>query len=411
MFLDLFDTVRTSPKVNDLETCENSTTQAEIALFYLMIMGFRPTLTQTQIMDSNTIIKIVRSKYKDSFLRLLNKGYIRISLYPGTKSIQEHFLRAMKMGLDGSNDFFEFSSIPFMSEYDVERRKALQSKIIDACINGYYNYQCDGIKPEHSEYIGELVQAVIEINTAVKSGYLRGNRPANNLDNAIRETLINLINSEPEDLELKELTKEVLRYNFGNKRSAYYNFLFNNKTYAKEKTDKIKTIVDCCYNIIIASSVNDDEGSKLSVSTDCKNLIPYLNLDKDINIEENKVFQSGKNEYLTWENIERILNEIENIQKKKKCARQEAVMHYKARQSRAPVTIIGKYIGISALTMPLQFIPVIKDIPELIMGAVTDTVTEKLKKPSVADMVSVIKHSKHKVDIANSALEYLSVNL
>ena len=45
------------------------------------------------------------------------------------------------------------------------------------------------------------------------------------------------------------------------------------------------------------------------------------------------------------------------------------------------------------------------------MGAVTDTVTEKLKKPSVADMVSVIKHSKHKVDIANSALEYLSVNL
>ena len=152
MFLDLFDTVRTSPKVNDLETCENSTTQAEIALFYLMIMGFRPTLTQTQIMDSNTIIKIVRSKYKDSFLRLLNKGYIRISLYPGTNSIQEHFLRAMKMGLDGSNDF-EFSSIPFMSDM-MQRDEKHYSQSIDACINGYYNYQCDGIKPEHSEYIG-----------------------------------------------------------------------------------------------------------------------------------------------------------------------------------------------------------------------------------------------------------------
>jgi len=220
MFLDLFDTVRTSPKVNGLENCENSTTQAEIALFYLMIMGFRPTLTQTQIMDSNTIIKIVQSKYKDGFLRLLKKGYIRISLYPETKSIQEHFLKAMKMGLDGNNDFFEFSSIPFMSDYDMERRKTLQSKVVDACTNGYYNYQCDGVKPEHSEYIGELVQTVIEINSAVKSGYLKGNRPANNLDNAVRETLINLVNSEPEDLALKELTKEVLRGNYGNKRSA-----------------------------------------------------------------------------------------------------------------------------------------------------------------------------------------------
>lgn|GEM_PF-4688143 len=231
------------------------------------------------------------------------------------------------------------------------------------------------------------------------------------MDSAVRGTLINLVNSEPEDLALKELTKEVLSCNFGNKRSAYYNFLLNNRTYDKETTEKIKTIVDCCYNIIIASSVNDEEGSKLSVSTDCKSLIPYLNSDKNISIEENKVSISGKNEYLTWENLESILNEIENIQKKKKCSRQEAIMLYKAQQSRALFTIIGKYIGISALTMPLNFIPVIKDIPDLIMGIATDTATEKMKKPSIADMISVLKHSRYKADIANNALEYLSINI
>lgn len=86
-------------------------------------------------------------------------------------------------------------------------------------------------------------------------------------------------------------------------------------------------------------------------------------------------------------------------------------MAINAQQSKAPLVIIGKYIGISALTMPLQFIPIINSIPDLIMGVVTDTVTEKMKKPSVAEMISVVKYSKHKVDIANSALEYLSVNL
>jgi len=411
MFSDLFDTVRTSPKVNDLETCERSTTQAETALFYLMIMGYHPTLTQTQIMDSNTIIKIVQSKYRDSFLRLLSKGYIRVSLYPETRSILEHFLKAMKMGLDDSNDFYEFSSIPFMSEYDAERRKALQAKVIDACVNGYYDYKCDGIKPEHSEYIGELVQAVIQINSAIKSEYLKGSKPVNNLDSAVKRTLMSLADSEPEDSELKELTRELLSFNFGNKRSAYYNFLLNNKNYDNVTKDKIKTVVDCCYNIIIASGVNDEEGSKLSVPTDCKSIIPFLSPDKNISIEENKVSLSGKNEYLTWENIESILDEIENIQKKKRCSRKEAIMLYKAQQSRAPITIIGKYIGISAMTMPLQFIPVLKDIPDLFMGIMTDAVTEKMKKPSIADMVSVLKHSRHKADIAANALEYLSINI
>ena len=410
MFLDLFDTVRTSLKVNDLETCKNSTTQAEIAMFYLMIMGYRPTLTQTQIMDSNTIIKIVQSPYKDSFLRLLNKGYIRISLYPQTRSIQEHFIKAMKMGLDGNNDFYEFSSVPFMSQYDEDHRKSLQSKVIDAYANGHYDYQCDGIKPEHSEYIGELAQSILQINTAVKSGYLKCHMFENNLDNAVRDALTNLVFSEPEDLELKELVDELLLCNFSNKRSVYYNFLLNNKSYSKDKINKVKTVVDCCYNIIIASGVNDEEGSKLSVPTDCNNLIPHLNFDENIKVEENKIVLSDENEYLTWGNIETILLEIENIQNKRKCSRQEAVKLYMIQQSKAPIKLIGKYIGISALTMPLQFIPIINSIPDLIMGVVTDAVTEKMKKPSVADMVSVVKSSKQKAKIAGNALEYLSVN-
>lgn len=410
MFLDLFDTVRTSPKVNDLEACKNSTTQAEIALFYLMIMGYHPTLTQTQIMDSNTIITIAQSQYKDSFLRLLQKGYMQICLYPGTNSIKEHFLKAMKMGLDGNDDFYEFSSVPFMHEYDLERRKRLQSKVIDACTNGYYNYKCDGIKPEHSEYIGELVQSITDINSAVKSRYMKSNGFTINLGNAVRDTLTNIKNSEPKDLAFNELANEVLRCNLGNKRSSYYNFLINNSSHDKKALDKMKTIVDSCYNIVIASGVNDKEGSKLTVPTDCKSLIPHLNIDEKTGIEENKVSVSDENEFMTWENIETILLEIENIEKKKKCSRVEAVRLYKAQQTRAPLMVIGKYIGISALTIPLQFIPIINSIPDLIMGLVTDSVTEKMKKPSVAEMISVITNSKKKTIIADNALDYLAVN-
>lgn len=44
------------------------------------------------------------------------------------------------------------------------------------------------------------------------------------------------------------------------------------------------------------------------------------------------------------------------------------------------------------------------------MGAITDAVTEKMKKPSVSDMISVIKDSKQKSIVADNALKYLSVN-
>ena len=172
----------------------------------------------------------------------------------------------------------------------------------------------------------------------------------------------------------------------------------------------MKTIVDSCYNIVIASGVNDKEGSKLTVPTDCKSLIPHLNIDEKTGIEENKVSVSDENEFMTWENIEIILLEIENIEKKKKCSRVEAVKLYKDHQSRAPLMVIGKYIGISALTIPLQFIPIINSIPDLIMGLVTDSVTEKMKKPSVAEMISVITNSKKKTIIADNALDYLAVN-
>jgi hypothetical protein len=83
---------------------------------------------------------------------------------------------------------------------------------------------------------------------------------------------------------------------------------------------------------------------------------------------------------------------------------------YRVRQSKAPLKVIGKYIGISALTMPLQFIPILNTIPDLIMGVLTDAATEKLRKPSVADMISVFKDSKKKIIEVDNALKYLSVN-
>jgi hypothetical protein len=162
--------------------------------------------------------------------------------------------------------------------------------------------------------------------------------------------------------------------------------------------------------MVVASSVNDNEGSKLSVPADYTGLIQYLNIDEKTNINENAVSDSNESEFITWENIETILQEIENIERKKNCTREEALRLYKVQQSKLPVKIIGKYIGISALTLPLQFIPIINSIPDLIMGAITDAVTEKMKKPSVSDMISVIKDSKQKSIVADNALKYLSVN-
>ncbi|MCE5287185.1 MAG: hypothetical protein LLG02_15255 [Pelosinus sp.] len=409
MFSDQFDTVRTSIKYNNVDALSNNATQAEISLFYIMIMGYHPTLTQTQIIDSNIIIRIAQSKYKEHFLKLIKNGNIRISLSPKSDSVQDHFIKSMQIGLDDDSQFYDFSSIPFLSDYNNKTRKLIQRKIIEAFSKGCFNFKNDDILPEHAEYLSDIVRFILEINIASSSSYIKGGNYTISLDGALGE-IISRLQKNCEDKDLVSLMNELKLATFSNQRSLYYNFLNEaEKRHDKVTIEKVRKLVNYCYNIAIATSVNDPEGARINIPSEVDSEI-LSSLVSNSKIEENKISFNNSNDYLTWESVSHILQELESIQKEKKCDREEAIKIFKVRQSRTPIRLIGKYIGISALTLPFNFLPLGDSIPDFIIGAFSDTIGEKLKKPSIAEMISAAKSGPHKSRVASNALEYMSIN-
>lgn len=413
MFLDLLDTIKTSENHNTREDCEINAASGESMLYYLMLSGEKPILNQTQLMDSSIIHNILRDeRNKKHFLEIIKNKNINLSLYTGNgaRSLQDYFKKSLTYGLENDTEFFDFSIMPFLKEYDLNVRKNLNKNIISAIEDNSYKFKSDGVKAEHTEYIMDIIDDIQDIDRAIRGEYLVGNTYKKNIDDLFKKQCIGIINDENMDSEFLELCQRMFTKNdYKNRRSIYYKHIENMKiNYSKKSTDKIRQVVDNCYNEASASLINNN-GYSLNFSSEFADLIKPVQING--NVDTKKIIQlksSNADRYLTWEILVDIMKEVECIKKEKNLSQTEALNEYKKKQYFKPIISLSKYVGVTAIS---SVIPVIPGILEIFSGVFSDGLGEKMKKPSLGEMVGSVKNMTKNVKIAKKTIEFISMSM
>lgn len=417
MFLDLLDTIRTSESLHEVNECKMNAIQGESMLFYLLLSGKTPLLTQTQVMDSNIIHSILYNKQnKEHFLNLLQTGKIQVALYTGNGScsMQDYFKKSLTYGLADETDFFDFSTLPFLNNYDARTRKNLNTNILKSLENNSYQFRTDGVSHEHTDYIEAIFENIQDIDRAIKGKYLYTNGFRKQIDELFHTQCQILINDETVDTEFISLCKEMVgRGGYGNRRSAYYNYLETKKNdFSKDNIEKVKQVIDNCYNEAVASSL-PEKGYNLNFLSTFVDLVkPIQKSGGLIKKELIEIRQSKKNSYITWETLGDMLKEVDNLAQKKNLSRTDALNEYKRMQTYKPVVAVAKYLGTSVMT---SFIPgvsqVVEIVSDLVSGAAADATGEILKKPSIGEIRNSIKQSNIKSNLASNTIEFISMTM
>ncbi|MBF4693958.1 hypothetical protein [Fusibacter ferrireducens] len=404
MYLDLFDTVKTSPLFNSSCKLNDNFERSELYLLYMLILGKKPTLTDTQIIDSNVIFKITQSKYKEIFYRLIESNRIRILVHSSSSSVNEYYSNTLRFGMNEDAEFYNYSSIPFLNEYEAKERIHVQKKMIDALAQGTYKIDSNDIIPLHKEYLNEILLTIGELNLKTRKTKTIRVNSSKRLDLYINSTIDSVIN-DVRETETYELFERIKRLNGENRRSMYYNFLSSLKNeYRSDSLEYAREIIDFSYNTIRSEMISDVEGTKLTLPTlVSKNKINHELENKLFPIEKNIITESANTHSVTWENIIDILDDLESIEKEMACTRREAIDIYIAKISKAPFLQVGKYIGITATTIPFLGLPIFEIIPDLVTNVFGDAISEKYKKPSISEIITTFKNTDDQKRIIRNA--------
>ncbi len=223
-----------------------------------------------------------------------------------------------------------------------------------------------------------------------------------------------IIKSDNTNAEFLKLCQDMLKKeDYQNRRSIYYNYLGTmGNYYTNENIEKMRQVIDNCYNVAVASLI-DDDGYTLNFSSKHADLIQPIEQNGDLikkEIIELKPIKTDK--YLTWEALSNIMMEVEVIEKKKKLSRMDALLEYKRLQSYKPIILVVKYLGISTITSFIPGVPQIVEIlSDIISGTASDVVGEKLKKPSLGEVVTSFKGAKNKTRTVEDAIEFISITM
>ncbi len=418
MFLDLLDTIKTSESQYDMNECKKNAVQGESMLFYLLLSGKVPVLTQTQVMDSKIIHNILFNKgMNEYFLKLIKSGKIKLALYTGQgqlKSLQDYFIHSLRYGLDGQTDFFDFSTLPFLKHYDIQVRKNLNKKIIDVLQHNSYQFATDGVSREHVEYIEAIIDNIQNIDRYIRGNYIYTDGYKKSLDTLVATHCQIFLNDASENSGLVKLCRGVLeKGNSRNRRSAYYSFLESMKNeYSIENIQKVKQIIDNCYNEAVASSLPSEEYN-LNFSSKFVDLIKPILMRSEISKKEViKLRTNHKDNVITWETLVAMLSEVDNLQNEKNLNRTDALMEYKRRQKFKPVVAVAKYLGFSVLP---SFIPAapeaIEIVTDLVTGAATEVTDSLFKKPSLKFVGNTLNESKMTTNLVDPTIEFISMTL
>lgn len=416
MYSDLLDSVKNS-RLN-----EASLIRAETFLFYSLLNGNKPTLTLTQAIDSAVIISIAQSSEQSKyFIKAIENGYIRISLYGDVSSMQGYLMRILKRNVDVSKDNFIFSSMPFLYNdyYSDKQRAAVYSALIKQFEEGNPNFSHDLVDKEHKNFIEEYVETIRKINHAARNSYIISANTVKQLKDVIRLRITERLDCITKNEELKKMLTYIGENCVSNYRTFYYDIINRNiGNYGDSTIQEVKELVDYCYNEVVASSISDNEPANLNIPNAFSELaastINFSNTEKASN---NEIIVSEENkEFLTWERLLTIMSEIHRIQEKDKCTWNNALEKYASYQHLLPFKLGTKYAGVTAITLAVSSVPVLGNllsnfVSELLWSSVCDAFGEIVKKPSFSEIVTASKESEKRCKLLRMAISNTSLNV
>lgn len=415
MYLDTLDPVRTSEYQHDIETCQKYAVQGEAMLLKTLLEGNCPVLTQTQVMDSKVIHNILWDKEaRDPFLSFIKKGHIHVALYKNLKannilSLQSYFLKTLQKGLKEGESFHHYSCLPFMQELNDDVRRKFQLKISDALMNNYYNFSTEDVKPEHVEYMEAYVKNLYLLDWELRGRFVEMGPFTKNFDQLFEEKCNLLMNEERADREILGLCKDMLQYGkFHSTRSAYYHFLEAHDNSTNRVKEFIKSLVDICYNESIASTLPNNK-CNISIEQRFKNLTSYTErVGETLSKEEVLIVPRRNVKYFTWDALEHLFDNIDDLQKKRNISRLEAIETYRAQTKlQLPVMKMAKYLTVSLTT---SLIPFGDDLIEIVTDGLNfvaeEAIVEATKKPSLRDISDEIIRNTEQRLMAQKAHEF-----
>lgn len=329
MYSNVFDTVRTS---------EPDLINYEGLLYSSILSGLHPTFSLNQAIDSTALINIVGKN--DIFLDFFRDRRVRVALfgkYTGEKDAIMLFLTdKLTECIDSNKASFRFSSLPFLytEEYTQPQRVKIyrvMRDIISGDRNSFSSYLAKeaGINPgsDHADNIENYLLTIKKIVDSINGHYVL---PANKPNNATlyKKVIKNLdiLFAEVNDSDLRVCSKDFKILLEKQKKQGYaeqtlssrsnmYNLIQQLKCSEKNENE-LKSIVDLCYNEIVAASIADNEDDIMVTNNYYEYAQVYANIDNDNNLDkvEQKLSivrhskNNGRNS-LSWELLSQILSE------------------------------------------------------------------------------------------------------
>jgi len=340
-------------------------------------------------------------------------------LFPGEFSLRNHFVKTLSEGVLNENPFYEFSIFPFLANFESFHRKKIQSQLLENIHNHYTNFHIDGLTNEEAEYMETVFDNFQIIDILAQKDIKTTKRFSQNMNDLLIQFAQEVQDEEfcalYSDLQIDNAGKTIKSY----RRSIFYDFLKRMQNYYSYETlHYMRNLVDCSYNLAIASAVDDKEGS--DISTKYKNIVVSETVGKlNPNTCSHLIVSAQENAktQITWDDVLEILVEVSNIEREKNISRQEALKLYKNRQNVSNVFKVGKYLignTLKTLIPGLDAMNVLLNIASDVgINAGTELMDDRLNMQSIKEVVSDIKKSRNNnklIDTALDSLNYYSCN-
>lgn len=343
MYLDELDTVRFDVRNKDYE---NNYVFAQAAMMKNIIQGQKITLSQTQLFDSGIILKLLE---QSAFVKFFEKDIINVSVFHKdlerlhTNNFRDVVIDKLSQGIDGDDrPPFYFSSIDALShqklysdneQKNIEIPRKIAIQILSSEGKAAVDYPL-----EQKEYFESLMNFADVIN-AISEPITRKNLKTLPTDFTLSDLIAKHLQTAKEYEEyserdyiqlLQKLFKKLQENNQANARGAYYTWLDNPDYCEPAQAEKLKSIINVYYNLVVAQSVSQatdnlreltfknktldeidrnilsdvcSKKAKYKISDDIKYTIVEEDTTDSSKIDDSKIANNIKNNILTWDRL------------------------------------------------------------------------------------------------------------